>query len=70
MNITKLLGLISGTAGTQSRPAKPVNPGNQAEFAALVTRFQGALFGFLGRMGFGQAQVRIPAIVTADSGRS
>ena len=56
MNITKLLGLISGTAGTQNRPTKPVNPGNQAEFAALVTRFQGPLFGFLGRMGFGQAQ--------------
>ncbi|MES2944708.1 MAG: sigma-70 family RNA polymerase sigma factor [Pseudomonadota bacterium] len=53
MNITKLLGLISGTAGT---PHKPDRLDIQADFAGLVTRFQGPLFGFLGRMGFAQAQ--------------
>ena len=56
MNITKLLDLISGTAETQNRPGKPLNQVNQGDFAGLVTRFQGPLFGFLGRMGFGQAQ--------------
>lgn len=52
MNITKLVGLISGAAKT---PGKPVRH-SQTEFAELVTRYQGPLFGFLGRMGFGQAQ--------------
>ncbi|MBC7609994.1 MAG: sigma-70 family RNA polymerase sigma factor [Polaromonas sp.] len=56
MNITKLLSLISGTAGTQNRIDRPKSPMNQADFAGLVKRFQGPLFGFLGRMGFAQAQ--------------
>lgn len=59
MNITKLLGLIVGTAGTAGVAHKPNRRSavdSQADFAVLVTRFQGPLFGFLGRMGFGQAQ--------------
>lgn len=59
MNITKLLGLIVGTAGTTGVARKPNRQSavdSQADFAVLVKRFQGPLFGFLGRMGFGQAQ--------------
>jgi RNA polymerase sigma-70 factor (ECF subfamily) len=56
MNITKLLGLSGGTAGTPKKANRPSGLKSRADFAGLVTRFQGPLFGFLGRMGFGQAQ--------------
>ena len=56
MNITKLLRLISGTTGPPDASNRPYAIDSQAEFAELVKRFQGPLFGFLGRMGFGQAQ--------------
>ena len=56
MNITKLLRLISGTTGPPDAFSPPHAIDSQAGFAELVKRFQGPLFGFLGRMGFGQAQ--------------
>ena len=56
MKITKLLRLISGTTGPPDASSRPPAIDSQADFAELVKRFQGPLFGFLGRMGFGQAQ--------------
>ena len=56
MNITKLLGLNGGTTGASHQPNGCNAINSRADFAQLVTRYQGFLFGFLGRMGFGQAQ--------------
>ena len=56
MNITKLLKLISRTTGPPDASRRAIAIDSQAKFSELVKRFQGPLFGFLGRMGFGQAQ--------------
>lgn len=56
MNITKLLGRTNGTTWASPKPKLSNIPMSQSDFAVLVMRYQGPLFGFLGRMGFGQAQ--------------
>lgn len=59
MNITKLAGFLS-RANTTAKRSNRSNTANttesETEFAGLITRFQGPLFGFLGRMGFTQAE--------------
>ena len=49
MKLTDLPGLRKRSSHLPPVPS-------QADFAGLVERYQGPLFGFLGRMGFGQAE--------------